>query len=403
MVEAAGILAELRAQTDTMVAQTEQLARIDSGGDAPDGVTRVCELTGELLTTAGLRATLRPEGGLSAALTLDDGPRLLILGHADTVWPAGTAAQWHPARTGGMLSGPGVGDMKGCLVMAVHALAAARRAGLSGIGAIEVLVVADEEQGSVGSRDWIEERASGAAACLGLEAGWPGGGVVVARGAVGALGLQAFGHTAHCAGHEGRGASAVAALAPLVGELESLSRPEAGLLVSVGVFHGGVARQVVPDRAELAIDVRAPDAEQGAAVLRAIHDIVRRASGPTVRLALSGGITRPAFAAQASHGLWERLRPRAAELGIPVAAVGSRGGSDASFAAALGVPTLDGLGPICHDSCARGERIEVDSLAQRGALMALLILDLAAHWRAQRPEPAANLQARDSGNVDAPA
>ena len=76
--------------------------------------------------------------------------------------------------------------------------------------------------------------------------------------------------------------------------------------------------------------------------------------------------------------------------------VSSRGGSDASFAAALGVPTLDGFGPICHDSCARGERIEVDSLAERGALMALLIVDLAAAWKAQA-------QARDSGNVDAPA
>ncbi len=87
-------------------------------------------------------------------------------------------------------------------------------------------MVADEELGSVSSRDWIEERARGASACLGLEAGWPGGGVVVARGAVGALTLRAAGRSAHCAGHEGRGASAVSALAPLVAELERLSRPE---------------------------------------------------------------------------------------------------------------------------------------------------------------------------------
>jgi glutamate carboxypeptidase len=393
MVDAARLLAELRSETEEMVAQTERLARIDSGSGDTAGIARVCELTGELLVQAGCTARPRPEGGLSAELTLGSGPRLLVVGHADTVWPAGTVRSWSPRRDGEMLTGPGVGDMKGCLVMAAHALAAARRAGLEGAGAIEVLVVADEELGSVASRGWIEQRARGAAACLGLEAGWPGGGVVVARGAVGALGLEAFGQTAHCAGHEGRGASAVAALAPLVAELESLSRADEGVLVSVGVFRGGVARQIVPDRAELAIDLRAPCAAHGEALLSDIRRIVDRAGSGTVRLALTGGITRPAFPAEASRALWGLHRGRAVELGIPLAAVASRGGSDASFAAALGVPTLDGLGPICHDSCARGERIEVDSLAQRAALLALLILDLAGAGR----------QARDSGNVDAPA
>ncbi|MHB1837858.1 MAG: M20/M25/M40 family metallo-hydrolase, partial [Solirubrobacteraceae bacterium] len=223
--------------------------------------------------------------------------------------------------------------------------------------------------------------------------GWPGGGLVVSRGAVGALAVDAIGETAHCAGHEGRGASAVAALAPLVAELESLSRPDEGVLVSVGVFNGGVARQVVPDRARLEIDLRAPSSETGGEALRAIEAIVREAGEGRVGLTLSGGVTRPAFPAQMSAALWKLALRRARELTIPLAAIHSRGGSDASFAAALGVPTLDGLGPICHDSCARGERIEIESLAQRGALMALLICDLASGWR----------QARASGKVDAPA
>ena len=145
------------------------------------------------------------------------GPRVLIVGHADTVWPAGTAAEWPVQRDGDLLSGPGVGDMKGCLVMAAHACAAVRDAGgLARIGALELLVVPDEELGSVGSRAWIERRARDSHACLGLEAGWPGGGLDVERGAVGALRLTATGRTAHAAGHEGAGASAVAALAPLV-------------------------------------------------------------------------------------------------------------------------------------------------------------------------------------------
>ncbi|MHB1571283.1 MAG: M20/M25/M40 family metallo-hydrolase [Solirubrobacteraceae bacterium] len=396
MVDAARVLAQLQAETEQMVAATERLARIDSGADAPAGIEHVCELFGEQLAAGGFQTSPGPAGGLRAELALGDGPRLLVIGHADTVWPAGTAGGWAPQRDAGLLSGPGVGDMKGCLVMAAHAIAAARRvddAGLDGIGAIELLVVADEEQGSVASRDWIEDRAREAGACLGLEAGWPGGGLVVSRGAVGALAVDAIGETAHCAGHEGRGASAVAALAPLVAELESLSRPDEGVLVSVGVFNGGVARQVVPDRARLEIDLRAPSSETGGEALRAIEAIVREAGEGRVGLTLSGGVTRPAFPAQMSAALWKLALRRARELTIPLAAIHSRGGSDASFAAALGVPTLDGLGPICHDSCARGERIEIESLAQRGALMALLICDLASGWR----------QARASGKVDAPA
>ncbi|HEX3978344.1 MAG TPA: M20/M25/M40 family metallo-hydrolase [Solirubrobacteraceae bacterium] len=393
MVDAGALLQRLRAETDTMVAAIERLAAIDSGSGDDHGITRVCEAFADVLTTAGFVVRPRAEGGLGAALTLPGtgGGRVLLLGHADTVWPSGTAATWASARGDGMLHGPGVGDMKGCLVMAAHAAAAARDAGaLAGVGEVELLVIPDEELGSVASRPWIEERAAGAAGCLGLEAGWPGGGVVVERGAVGAVTVIAAGRTAHAAGHEGRGASAVAALAPLVTALEALSRSEEDVLVSVGVFRGGVARQVVPDHAELSLDLRAPNQERADALMDAVTATVRDAHAPEITLTLSGGITRPAWPRSASAWLWERARDRAAQLNVPLEAVSSRGGSDASFAAALGVPTLDGLGPICHDSCARGERIEIASLAERAALMALLIADLGA-------------QARDSGNVDAPA
>jgi glutamate carboxypeptidase len=394
MVDAAAVLTRLTAETEAMIAETARLAQIDSGSEDPAGVAAVCAALAELLAAGGWRTEPRSGGGLTATLSLGDGPRLLLLGHADTVWPAGTAAGWPPAREGEMLSGPGVGDMKGSLIMAAHAVAAARGADLDGVGAIELLVVADEELGSPGSRTWIESRARSAAACLGLEAGWPGGGVVVSRGAVGALTLRARGRTAHCAGHDGAGASAVSAVAALIAPLEALSRPAAGTLVSVGVFRGGVARQVVPDLAEAMIDLRAPDHERAEALLDEVRRVVATAPTGEVRLELTGGITRPAMPPAVSRPLWELARARAAELAIPLVPVSSRGGADASFAGALGIPSLDGLGPICHDSCSRGERIEVASLAQRAAVMALVICDLAAAWRGQ---------ARDSGNVDAPA
>lgn len=387
MSTAARLLESLRAQTREMVAQTSALATIDSGADDPAGVGRVSAALGEMLASHGFALAREPTAGgadkLAATLALGAGPTLLLVGHADTVWPAGTAASWRPRREGAMLSGPGVGDMKGSLVMAVHALAAALRVGIEGIGTVAVLIVPDEELGSVGSRAWIERHARGAGACLGLEAGWPGGGVVVERGAVGALRISAAGRSAHCAAHEDEGASAVAALAPLVGELERFGGTAARL--RVGVFRGGVARQVVPDQAELVVDLRAPDAAQAAELVAHARTLAERASRDGVAVTLDGGVTRPPLPASASRELWRLAQDCAGELALGLEPVHSRGGSDASFAAALGVPTLDGLGPICHDSCARGERIEVASLAERGALLALMIVELAARWRAAPP------------------
>jgi glutamate carboxypeptidase len=384
MVAGRALSARLGSETEAMVAETVSLAAIDSGSDDAGGIARVCDELARVLAATGFVVAPRAEGGLAATMAGRDptGPRVLIVGHADTVWPVGTAADWPAHRDGDLLSGPGVGDMKGCLVMAAHACAAVRDAGgLAGIGALELLVVPDEELGSVGSRAWIERRARDSDACLGLEAGWPGGGLDVERGAVGALRLTAAGRTAHAAGHEGAGASAVAALAPLVTELERLSRPDEGMLLTVGVFRGGVARQVVPDHAELLIDLRAPTAAAGDELLAGIGSVLAAARTGEVGLQLTGGVTRPAFPRAASDWLYQRAVEHAVELAIPVAPVASRGGSDASFAAALGLPTLDGLGPICHDSCARGERIEISSLATRGALMGLLIADLGAEWR----------------------
>jgi glutamate carboxypeptidase len=379
----ARLRAAVERDLDAMLERTAALVAIDSGSYDPRGVDRVSALMAEPLAGMGFAVERLPLDGrgdrVSATLSLGTGPRVLVLGHADTVWPAGTAAEWPFERRGEMASGPGVGDMKGCVVMATHAIGAALDAGLDGIGSIEVLLVPDEELGSVGSRGWIEERAAGAGACLGLEAGWPGDGVVLERGAVGALRVLARGRSAHSSGHEDSGASAVSALAPLVGELEALG--DDGSSVSVGVFRGGVARQVVPDRAELLVDLRAPDEGVGEELAAQARALVREQAAPGVELTVEGGVTRPALPRERSEGLWRLAQGCAAELGLRLTGHSTRGGADSSFAAAVGVPSIDGLGPICHDSCARTERIEVRSLVDRGALMAALLVELAERWR----------------------
>ncbi len=232
MVGARALREELAGELPAMLAEIERLASIDSGSYDLAGVDAVGDGFGALFAARGFEVT-REGHALTARRELGPGPTLLLVGHADTVWAAG----WPVSRDGDWLLGPGVGDMKGCVVMAAHALGVALAHRPGGLGAVEVLVVPDEELGSPASRAWIEDQARSAGACLGLEAGWPGGGVVVARGAVGALYVTARGRTAHCAAHEDEGASAVAALAPLVAELEACSAD--GARVSVGVFRGG--------------------------------------------------------------------------------------------------------------------------------------------------------------------
>jgi glutamate carboxypeptidase len=242
--------------------------------------------------------------------------------------------------------------------------------------------VPDEELGSVQSRAWIEEEACGANVCLTLEPCRPGGGVVTARGAVGAVFVRAKGISAHCATAPEKGASAIRALAGLVPELEALSHHDRGISASVGIFQGGAARQVVPPEAELHLDLRAPDASTAQALLDGVRLIVNRPFADSrLTLTLAGGISRPAFPRRpgtiALFGLAEKI---CAELDTPIFEVTSRGGSDGSFAAALGVPTLDGLGPICHDTCSRRESVEVSSIAPRGALLGGLIAAAAAGY-----------------------
>ena len=379
--------AQLRADLEVMLDETAALVEIDSGSNDAEGVNRVSTLMSELLASIGFSVNRIPLPGrgdrVSATLALGDGPRLLILGHADTVWPAGTAAAWGFERREEMASGPGIGDMKACVVMAIHTIGAALKAGLEGVGTIEVLLVPDEELGSTGSRGWIEQRAAAAGACLGLEAGWPGDGVVCERGAVGAVRVVARGRSAHSSAEEDTGASAVAAAAALVEKIEALSGDDG--TVSVGIFRGGVARQVVPDEAELHVDLRAPDEIAADALLGRLRRAISDHDSPSVGLTVEGGITRPTLAAERSRGLWEIARASGHELGLHLNAHSTRGGADSSFAAAAGIPTIDGLGPICHGSCSRAERIEIPSLVDRGTLMASMLLEIGERWRDGRP------------------
>ncbi|RAI01778.1 hypothetical protein DLJ53_10250 [Acuticoccus sediminis] len=312
--------------------------------------------------------------------------RVMILGHLDTVWPGAASAGWTYAETDGggsgdggtLATGPGVGDMKGGLVMALLAVEALLAEGFDAVGEIAVLLVPDEELGSPGSRARIEAEAKASDWVLVLEPARPDGGIVGARGAVGAMILRATGRTAHIAVNPEEGRSALGPLAGIVGTIEAMTDLSLGRLATVGILKAGSARQVVPDAAEMHVDLRAPDqpsAEMMAAtVRRAAADAA--AASPGVEITVSGGVTRPAFPAEVSAPLVALYQGIAAAAGVEVACHATRGGSDGSFGAALGVPTLDGLGPVCFDTCSRRERIILSSVKERAAFFAALIAEL---------------------------
>lgn len=370
---------DLAPDLPAILALTERSVAIDSGTYCTAGVQRVIDLWAAHLAQSGFTTTRTPlesrADQLTATKTFGNGKRILVLGHADTVWPEGTVAEWPFRNDGKFLTGPGVGDMKTNVVMALHALRRLAEIPPPGIGQITMLIVPDEEIGSAGSRTWIESHARQADACLTLEPCRPGGKLVTGRGAVGALYVRATGVSAHVGPARHLGASAISALAALIAPFEALTDAERGIGTSVGIFKGGAARQVIPDHAELHLDLRATTqaaADQLMAELQRLTAVPP--ADPRVSIAVEGGFYRPPFpTGTGTRDLFVLAQRIGAELNIPVDEVVSPGGSDGSFAAALGVPTLDGLGAICHESCSRRERVELDSIIPRATLFARLI------------------------------
>ncbi len=171
------------------------------------------------------------------------------------------------------------------------------------------------------------------------------------------------------------GASAISALAALVAPLEALTDGDRGVGTSVGIFRGGAARQVIPDQAELHLDLRATTQEGADWLAAEVHRIAATPpADPRVAITAEGGFYRPPFpTGPGTRTLFGMARRVGAGLGVAVEEVVSPGGSDGSFAAAIGIPTLDGLGAVCHESCSLRERVELDSIVPRGMLFAGLI------------------------------
>lgn len=298
----------------------------------------------------------------------------LLLGHIDTVHAVGTLAR-NPFRVeAGRAYGPGSQDMKAGIVLALHAVRALGELGVRPARPLVVLLTADEEAGSRDSRPLIEDVAAGCAHALVLEAAGPGASLKTARKGIANYTLTVTGQAAHAGQDFPRGINANVALARLAVAAHELSDPQSGTTVNVGVVAGGTRPNVVAERARAELDVRFWDDAEARRVERALRGL-RVAAG--AHLAVDGAVNRPAFRRTPAVGPLVRAARRvAAALGDDLDETSVGGGSDGNLTAALGLPTLDGLGAVGAGLHTADEYVEVASLPNRAALLAGLLASL---------------------------
>lgn len=300
---------------------------------------------------------------------------VLLLCHYDTVWPAGTLAEWPFEVTDGRATGPGVFDMKTGLVQAVWALRLLRELELPH-PAVRLLLNGDEEIGSPASRPHIERLSEDVSATLVFEAAQDGA-LKTARKGVGLFEVTAHGVESHAGLDPYAGASAIHALAEVVPAIVALGSREHGTTVNVGVISGGTGRNVVAARARCGIDIRIAEPAEMARIDTALNALAP--SDPRVRLTVDGEWNRPPMVAhEASVALFARAAAIAAEQGWELRETAVGGASDGNFVSALGRPVLDGLGAVGSGAHARHEHTLLDHLPARTALTVGLLNALAA-------------------------
>lgn len=355
-----------------------RMARLESPSLDAASQAPVQEMLAAELRRLGLETRRHPgrrSGGILVAHTpgwSEGQPHQLLLGHSDTVWPAGTLEHMPVRRRGGRLYGPGVYDMKGGLVQISAALGAAAAEGELPLPAV-VLVNSDEEIGSAESTPRIRGAASHARRVLVLEPSLgPEGRIKTSRKGGGELVLRVRGRAAHAGLEPEKGASAILALARAIERVHALAEPERGITLNVGLISGGSRPNVVAAEAAAVVDVRVRTRSDARRVERAIRSV--RSEVPGTRLAVEGKLTRPPLEPTSrNQALWRQARRLARDLDLRLKE-GESGGSSDGNTASLYAPTLDGLGPVGDGAHAPHEHVVVESLVERSALLARLLL-----------------------------
>jgi len=383
MTTTESIVEFLEGRLDTYLDELRLLSGIDSGTPDKEGVDQINAWLEERLTALGFATKRHPQEkwGDDLEATLDGSGKghIMLLGHSDTVYPKGTAAERPMTIEGDTILGPGTCDMKAGLLTGLYAAAALREIGFDDFGRITFLVVSDEEVSERHSYPLIRELGRQADAALTLEAARENGDIVTARKGVRWYTVEAHGKSAHAGVEPEKGRSAIVALAEHIVALHKLNGYRPDVTINVGTIEGGMVPNAVPDYAKIVVDVRAFNEEDLEAVTAAIRDQFEQETAiPDIRIEMSKGTGSPCMPLTPEVQALEKLAQEAArEVGFEVKGAKTGGGSDAAVVAAEGTPVLDGLGPVGGLDHGPDEYIELSSIVPRTAMLARLMMAIA--------------------------
>jgi len=381
------------------LADLERLCRIDCGSYSPRGVNKVATWVEEEMARLGADVDRRPDPEGRYGDTVigtwrgapGAGPRLLLIGHMDTVFEDGTAADRPFRIESGIAYGPGVTDMKGGLLTGLYAIRALRAvlgdAAPLPFDRITFIANPDEEIGSPSSEPHIREAAREADVCLCLECARANGDFVSARKGIADVRITLHGRAAHAGVEPEKGRSAVLAGAHLTTAIHALNGQWPDVTTNVGVFKAGTRPNIVTDLAELQVDVRAKTGANLDAVIEAIRALAAKPAVPDVTAEVETmNSWRPMEKLERSGRLVDLTVELARGLGFATTDAATGGAGDANTTSGMGIPTIDGLGPVGGRDHSPDEYLEVASIVPRTALVAALLLAVSrdrvvAGWR----------------------
>jgi glutamate carboxypeptidase len=367
------ILQQVQANEARLIAALKQLVETESPSNDKAAVDRIGEVLLSIVPALGLKRHRSRTFGDVLELRFtpkrSKRSRVLLLGHLDTVWPIGTLKTMPWREDDGKLYGPGVLDMKSGVVMALEALAALDALEMQ--RPVTLLLNSDEEIGSPFSRAITEKIARQCSAVFVLE---PAQGLAykTARKGIGHYTLRVEGVAAHAGVDFQQGHSAVLEMARLVQTVSAFTDLSKGLTVNVGAIRGGTQSNVVAAECVAEVDVRIVKASDAARVDRTFRAL--KTTDKACKLTITGGINRPPMERKTGTvALFKQAKKLAAEIGFTLDEASTGGGSDGNFTAALGTPTLDGMGSIGAGAHAAHEHIVSKHLVERTALLAAMI------------------------------
>ena len=375
--DAKALFEAVSAQSAWIKEKLRTLVEIESPSDDKSAVDAAVRFVATIAGEVGGRVKLHKQKHFGDVLEVRFGSArgarkpTLLLGHLDTVWPLGTLKTMPWRERDGRFCGPGVLDMKAGVVMALAAIRILQQLGVS--RPITLLLNSEEEAGSPVSRTITERLALASATVLVLE---PAQGLAckTARKGVGDYHLHVTGVAAHSGVDFERGHSAILELARLLQTVEGFTDLRIGRTVNPGVISGGTRSNVIAQHAYADIDVRIAKASDAARVDKLFRGL--RCADPACRLEITGGLNRPPMERKpGTVALYKQARKLAAELGFELDEAATGGGSDGNFTAALGVPTLDGLGAVGEGAHAAHESVVIEHLIPRTALLAAMLAD----------------------------